>query len=621
MSVVQLGTRQQRAILATMTPQEQATSIATMSPREQATALAIMSPRQQATTLARMSPDEQASILSIMSPRERGAALATMSPRNEHAALEVLSSIRSSSNPSSAGWSACKGPSGSGTGLSVQPLNLAEVTNPITPMQDLPVIGADSHEINDTRSNYASLFLEDALSQRDAKLRLAISSRSTTTQSLLLPLFMLVNAPAYGVGFDCAFIAGMLICWTDVNWTVVEIMLLLFLVADVITSIILSRMISNARGDARMKRRKKSNLTAFSIYVLLLAGLVFSCCVNQLEFDRSVNYVLPIMFLLHSPALWPEMVTFVRAVVSAGPAAHLWAYILIVASAMMVVLLNGKFTSGDYFVDRQFADFYQSISTLSIYMLGMGTYIELVEPSLDVNGAYIFIWIMLAILGCYLMVSLLLQFFGDTYAAKSDQQQKAGSRRKEWCSLSLTFMMSGYPPEEVMKSLKFDELISGSSVSPTWLGTDFTHKLHSAIVSISESDSPDLQELAALATICSDLNEQDLFQSLMDLKPESSRDLRDCIAARREAHLPAVLARSGLCTADLQSQIEYVQSVLGSLDDQQAEILLTSTSIPLMFDIDSMQNLTAMQGVVAGVVAGALKCQHQWISVVVHGLV
>ena len=255
-SVIQLGTRQQRAILATMTPREQATSMATMSPREQATALAIMSPRQQATTLARMSPDEQASILSIMSPRERGAALATMSPRNEHAALEVLSSIRSSSNPNSAGWSACKGPSGAGTGLSVPPLNLAEVTDPITPMQALPVIGADSHEIDDARSNYASLFLEDALSQRDAKLRLAISSRSTTTQSLLLPLFMLVNAPAYGVGFDCAFIAGMLICWTDVNWTVVEIMLLLFLVADVITSIILSRMIKRARSDARMKGRK-----------------------------------------------------------------------------------------------------------------------------------------------------------------------------------------------------------------------------------------------------------------------------------------------------------------------------------------------------------------------------
>ena len=78
--------------------------------------------------------------------------------------------------------------------------------------------------------------------------------------------------------------------------------------------------------------------------------------------------------LLHSPALWPEISTFAQAVLSAAPAAHLWVYILIVASSMLVVLLNGKFKSGEYATDSQFDDFYYSLSTLSIFMLDFGNY-------------------------------------------------------------------------------------------------------------------------------------------------------------------------------------------------------------------------------------------------------
>ena len=269
--------------------------------------------------------------------------------------------------------------------------------------------------------------------------------------------------------------------------------------------------------------------------------------------------------------------------------------------------MNGKFESGDFYLDSQFDDFYYSMSTMSIFMLDGANYVEVVEPSIDISGTYIFIWVGLTIMGNYFMVSLLLQFFGDAYAAKSDSQQQAGSRRNEWSSLTLTFLMLGHAPEAAMNSFDFDRLILSSSISRCWLGRNFTHKLQSAIASIIELQSPNPQEVAALATICCDLNNQHLFERLMNA---SSHDVLDCRTARNESLIPAVLVRSGLCTADRKSQIEYVQDVLGPLDEHKAESLL-NTSIPIMLDTITMRNLIQMQEVVAGVVAAALKCQHQ----------
>ena len=227
-------------------------------------------------------------------------------------------------------------------------------------------------------------------------------------------------------------------------------------------------------------------------------------------------------------------------------------------------------------------------------------YQEFIEPSLDISGLYVFIWICLAIVGNYFMVSLLLQFFGDTYAAKSDQQQKAGSRRNEWSSLSLSFMMSGLTPEEAMDCHDFGELVLSSSISRSWLGSDFTKKLHSAIESIIQLQTPDPLEVAALATICCDLNDQGLFERLMD-QSASPHELPDFSNARKNSLMSAVLVQSGLCTADLKSQIEYVRLVVGPVDDHTAEGLL-STSVPLMFDVGSLW--TFEPGIL-------MTCQHQ----------
>jgi hypothetical protein len=133
--------------------------------------------------------------------------------------------------------------------------------------------------------------------------------------------------------------------------------------------------------------------------------------------------------------------------------------------------------------------------------------------------------------------------------------------------------------------------------------------MHIAIASIGKLNPSDPQELAALATICCERNEHHIFLSLTE-PSASSDDLPDCRAASEDSLIPAVLVRSGLCTADRQTQIKYVQRVLGLVDEQKAASMLDNTSIPLMLDVDNMKSLTQMQDAVSGVVAAALNCQY-----------
>ena len=62
----------------------------------------------------------------------------------------------------------------------------------------------------------------------------------------------------------------------------------------------------------------------------------------------------------------------INAVGSAGDFLTMWFHMLIVISALTTVLLHGQLSSIDneYDIDSQFKDFYYSISTITIYLIG-----------------------------------------------------------------------------------------------------------------------------------------------------------------------------------------------------------------------------------------------------------
>ena len=62
-----------------------------------------------------------------------------------------------------------------------------------------------------------------------------------------------------------------------------------------------------------------------------------------------------------------------NAVGSAGDFLTMWFHMLIVISALTTVLLHGQLntTENQYDIDSQFKDFYYSMSTMTIYLIGM----------------------------------------------------------------------------------------------------------------------------------------------------------------------------------------------------------------------------------------------------------
>ena len=82
------------------------------------------------------------------------------------------------------------------------------------------------------------------------------------------------------------------------------------------------------------------------------------------------NYMLPVILLLRNDSLWPETFVFISAVAASAPVAYLWLCVTLVLAGMLTVLLHGQYVTGDYYTDNQFEDFFTSISTISVYMIG-----------------------------------------------------------------------------------------------------------------------------------------------------------------------------------------------------------------------------------------------------------
>lgn len=151
-------------------------------------------------------------------------------------------------------------------------------------------------------------------------------------------------------------------------------------------------------------------------------------------------------------------------------------------------------------------------------MIGVANFEEVVEPSLDVSGFYVFIYIILSILGMYFIVSLLLQTFSDAYS--SNQDDMAAGRRDEWYGLALTFMISVQhnQDKEIMSCAVFEQLLMTSSITTSWLGKSFVDRLDAVIFKLNALDISE-QDWYALATICCQLDDTHRFQSLIQLRP------------------------------------------------------------------------------------------------------
>jgi len=85
--------------------------------------------------------------------------------------------------------------------------------------------------------------------------------------------------------------------------------------------------------------------------------------------------------------MWHSVVNFAIAVGRASAVVFLFVSAVLITGSLSLVLLSGKYTSGDVYTDDQFRDYLQCCITMFIYLATGANYVEAVSPSLSLPGA------------------------------------------------------------------------------------------------------------------------------------------------------------------------------------------------------------------------------------------
>ena len=64
-------------------------------------------------------------------------------------------------------------------------------------------------------------------------------------------------------------------------------------------------------------------------------------------------YLYPVLLILRNKSLWQSLIAFFSSFVAAGGVLHLFFCLLLTTSAISVVMLKGKYDTGDFSVDNQ----------------------------------------------------------------------------------------------------------------------------------------------------------------------------------------------------------------------------------------------------------------------------
>ena len=374
--------------------------------------------------------------------------------------------------------------------------------------------------------------------------------------------------------------------------------------------------------------RLRTPFGAKCVYLLLLligVGEVLWAPEAPSGLTWLVSYIAPVLVLLRNEDIWPALGLFLDAIGAAGSIVYIMAILLLMLSGMTNVLLHGVFSTNNYAVDSQFQDFYRSLSTLSVYLIDGSNFIEVVEPALAVSGLYVFFFISISLFSIFFVSAILITLFMDHYA-KGTGGQLTPQRRKRWAALTLVHLLmtaqTAEPDVQIstdqqrsldmhsrtMTMPMFERLLLQchlfGEMSDSWISTAQS-LLHSAIsllaeVPTSNTDAKYTRELVALATVCSKLNFEGELQHLVNHEllrdTDTPRNLGDssglapegrdtnCFQAALDTEVSSVLVRTGLCSENLDEQIEFVRGILGSVSLNEARMILASTSVPLFME-------------------------------------
>ena len=102
--------------------------------------------------------------------------------------------------------------------------------------------------------------------------------------------------------------------------------------------------------------------------------LAISCCSSQRYYEISVmgrvkHYTWPMLIIMRNQQIWRSLVAFLHGIGQALTVLLLFFSFVLGMSAIVMLFLQGLYTSGDFYLDNQFSDYMQSFTTMFYYVL------------------------------------------------------------------------------------------------------------------------------------------------------------------------------------------------------------------------------------------------------------
>ena len=329
----------------------------------------------------------------------------------------------------------------------------------------------------------------------------------------------------------------------------------------------------------------------------------------------------------------PACFLFVDAVKAAGSIVYIFWCLLLLLGGMSTVLLHGQYATGDDYIDSQYRDFFHSLSTMSVFLVDNGNYVEAVQPALNVSGLYVAFFMAISVFSMFFVSAILLTLFMNQYSAGAGGMLTTAQHRK-WSALTLTHLLCTYSarkPElgqvllpdskaesmlderQDMSPLMFERLMLQcnmfSDMADSWINSVQT-LLQESIQMLQKHKGNATREqyrheAAALATMCCKLQMEAEYNSILNdwfparAEPHNESKQRgavSCFDVNQELVLATALVRTGICSDDLTEQIEFVQNILGEMSKKEAELHLLNTSVPLLSadNSDSAEHLKSI---------------------------
>jgi len=444
---------------------------------------------------------------------------------------------------------------------------------------------------------YALEFLEDVLAGVDVGTHIVICLWGPRVKGFLLPIFRVFSTFTYHFFVDCAMIALMVLGWNDVCTPLIQIWPLLLLVTDAAASSVFSMMM--AHGFELQQNKGVNVKVRWCFRVAEIASLTYAAGVVFITFfilaptfceqDSDLSlYILPVLIILRNPEVLRIVEHIANALASAGNFLTMWFHMLVVISAMTTVLMHGQLNTieNDFEIDSQFQDFYFSISTMAIYLIG-GNFVEVVEPALSTHGLYILLFMGISLAALFFVSAVLIEIFMGAYQKADEGVFASSGRRLRWLGLTATFFAWSQSQRKHVQHQQFRETGKGGADEPAITKSEPAFKTQEHHINIQNT----WQQARALEIAEQQRFESGLFDSapVVDSMPGSNIEGADAESILfdkdRLTQLKVDYAQAKQAQIDAFSfdghdlHVEYARMIIAKLDAEFHEVKHTLTDL------------------------------------------